>query len=273
MHTNINKKNDIYFNFAKQLFSSYNILQINNELVNYFNNLSLNYNLCIPVHENVRTLYNEMINKYYHNEITIKSNFINNVLLKSNNHVTIFEFSLGTSRADLCKINNTSIAFEIKTDLDNFSRLEKQIKDYSEIFEEVYLICSKDNLPNLFYILPSYCGVYSYSISYDGNYKFKKEKTSISSNNLNSFKQLRLLTKKELVNYFSNLNYSDDKEIMLNTIINNYSNVYINTIFKRIIKEKYKDRWEFLKNNHSHIYEIDYQWFFKNNINPDLIYQ
>ena len=273
MSLNINEQNIIYFNFAKKLFSNYNILQITNELSNNFLNLSLEYNLKFPADKDIRTLYNEMINKYYHNEITIKSNFINNVLLKSKNHVTIFEFNLENSRADLCKVNGKSIAFEIKTDLDNFFRLEKQVRDYSEVFEEVYVICSKVNIHNVLSLIPHFCGIYSYSISQNGDYKFKKEKKSTRSNNFNCLSQLKLLTKKELKNTFSKFNNIDDKEELINTITNTYSSSYINSTFKKIIKQRYNSQWEFLKENHNQIYEIDYQWFFKNNINPNIIYQ
>ncbi len=273
MSVNIDKQNNVYFNFAKKLFSNYHVLQIPNELSNNFLKLSLEYNLNLSIDKDIRILYNEIINRYYHNEITIKSNFINNVLLKSKNHVTIFEFNLESSRADLCKINRKSIAFEIKTDLDNFSRLKKQINDYSEVFEEVYVICSKLNLSNILNIIPSFCGVYSYSISQNGVYKFSKEKKATLCNNLSCISQLKLLTKKELKTTFRNLNDVDIKEIMINTIIDNYTPSYINSTFKKIIKQRYMAQWEFLKENHNQIFEIDYQWFFKNNINPTIIYQ
>lgn len=274
MHIYSNKNtNDIYFNFARRLFSTYNILKIPSELSDDLIALSDEYNLSFSNNKNVRYLYNDIINKYYHNEITIKSNFINNILLKSKNHITIFEFNLGNSRADLCKINGKSIAFEIKTDLDNFSRLEKQIYDYSEVFEEVYVICSNANLNNILKILPNYCGIYSYSILKDGYYKFKKERNSLPSNNINSLKQLSLLSKNELKTNFNKLEDFDDKETIISLINDTYSYKYINSTFKKIIKTRYKLKWEFLKENKNEIYEIDYQWFFKNNINPKLIYQ
>lgn len=269
----INKQKTVYFNFAKELFSNYNLLQINSELSNSFSKLSLEYSINFSLENNIRYLYNEIINKYYHNEITVKSNFINNLLFKSKKHVTIFEFNLKNSRADLCKINGKSIAFEIKTDLDNFSRLEKQINDYSEVFEEVYVICSKLNICNISNIIPSFCGIYSYSISRNGKYKFKKEKKSTYSNKINSTRQLNLLTKKELKNTFHKLNDFDDKGYMIKNIIDNYSSTYINSKFKSLLKQRYSSQWEFLKENHDKIYEIDYQWFFKNNISPDIIYQ
>ncbi|MEA4827916.1 MAG: sce7726 family protein [Clostridium sp.] len=273
MTENIDRENNTYFNFAKKLFSNYHTLQISNELSNKFLKLSIEYNLNLSIDKNIRVLYNEIINRYYHNEITIKSNFINNILLKSKNHVTIFEFNLENSRVDLCKINGKSVAFEIKTDLDNFSRLQKQINDYSEVFDEVYVICSKSNVSSVLSIIPTFCGVYSYSISQKGDYKFSKEKCSKAINNRDCISQLKLLTKKELKTTFRNLDYIDDKEAMINTIIKSYTPLYINSTFKKLIKQRYSVQWEFLKKNHSQIYEIDYQWFFKNNISPTIIYQ
>ena len=269
--TKKNKEN--FFNFSKQLFSNYNTLQIHSELVNKFETLANKYDINILIDRNIRILYNQLINRFYHNEITIKSNFINNVLLKSNNHVTIFELNLHTSRVDLCKINGKSIAYEIKTDLDNFSRLEKQIKDYSKIFEQTYVICSLNNVNNILSIIPHYCGVYSYHIRTNGTYVFRKEKQAQESNNLDSFSQLNLLSKKDIETNFKSSTLNMDKLVMINEIIPKYSSKYINSTFKKIIKKKYKNKWDFLKQNHDQIYEIDYQWFFKNNINPNIIYQ
>ncbi|WP_455819601.1 sce7726 family protein [Clostridium butyricum] len=203
----------------------------------------------------------------------MKSNFINNVLLKSNNHVTIFELNLSSSRVDLCKINGKSVAFEIKTDLDNFLRLKKQLNDYSKIFEEVYVICSKANLKNIFNLIPIHCGVYSYYINSDGIYTFKKEKKALYSKALNNAYQLNLFSKKDLIKNFKKCNNNSTKPLIIDEILLNYSYKYINSIFKKLLKSKYKAKWNFLKENHDKIYEIDYQWFFKNNINPNIVYQ
>lgn len=273
MNLNTTINNKIYFEFAKNLFSQYNTLKSYKELCNDLFELSIKYNIQLDNLNNIRNTYNTVINKYYHNEITIKSNFVNNILFKSNNHITIFELNLESSRVDLCKINGKSIAFEIKTDLDNFNRLEKQLRDYSEIFDEVYVICSKNNIKNIYSLIPDYCGLYSYDILNNSYYKFTKEKKTIPIKNLNNFKQLNLLTKKELKNYFKKISYIENKELMIKEILLIYSSKYINSTFKKILKNRYRNKWEFLRSNSDKIYEIDYQWFFKNNINPEIIYQ
>ena len=275
MNSDFYKNQRLLFHFSQELFSNYHTLQVYSELVKSFKHISEKYNLTIPINNtnNIRSLYNKMINNFYHNEITIKSNFINNVLLKSNNHVTIFELSLYTSRVDLCKFSTKSTAFEIKTDLDNLYRLQKQIDDYSKIFEEVYVICSLEKLSSIFHIIPSYCGIYTYHVTKDFQYKFTRKRKAITSTYLNNLYQLKLLSKPELVNNFSKISHNNDKNIMIENIINSYSYKYINSTFKKIIKNKYKSNWQFIKENHNKIYEIDYQWFFKNNIDPNIIYQ
>ena len=58
----------------------------------------------------------------------------------------------------------------------------------------------------------------------------------------------------------------------MDLITKKHSSIEINQIFKKILKKRYSTRWEFLKSHHQDIYEIDYQWFFKNQIDPQIIY-
>lgn len=102
-----------------------------------------------------------MMQKYL-NENAIKSSFINKVLLRGKSHVSIFELNVGSSRVYSCKINGTSIAYEIKTDLDNFNRLDKQLNDYLQAFEEVYVICSNNRVNKVKAIILEEVGIYAY---------------------------------------------------------------------------------------------------------------
>jgi hypothetical protein len=259
--------------FTQELYSKYMTIKMDSELDNIFSEILSKYIHNIPTQNiNTRRLYNTLVNKYYHNEITIKSNFINNVLFKSNDHITVFELNAGTSRLDLCKVNGISVAYEIKTDLDNLTRLSKQLLDYMELFEKTYVICSKEKVQKIINTIPEHCGVYSYQITKKGIYKFKVEKQAKNSINLNSNKQLNLLTKNQLVK-ISNQNSKCEKSELIDYICSSYSKNKINKIFKEQIKIKYKNKWTFLENNNSEIYEIDYQWFFNNTINPSLIYK
>lgn len=270
---NFNFNINIFSKNINELFNNYSTIESNHKLKillcnffdvpsNYFDNI-----------ENIKPIYNYFILKYYPNETTIKANFINKELLKGKTHVTIFELPVGESRVDLCKINGTSIAYEIKTELDNFNRLGKQIYDYSLVFEKVFLICSSESVSHTLDILPEYCGIYIYNITKTGNVSFKLYRKANLSPNVNSSKQLSILTKKELLNISKAQNkLSLTKEELLLDILNNNSFKQINLLFKTILKNRYKKNWTFIKNNHEEILEIDYQWFFKNCVAPSLIY-
>jgi len=268
---NANYKKIPTFKNAQALFCSYSTLQSTSNLEK-----KLLDTLDIEIlksfkSQTTREIFNKIILKYYPNELSVKSNFINQVLFKSNNHVTIFELPIGNSRIDLCKLNGSSIAYEIKTDLDNLLRLKNQLLNYLEIFEKVFVICSLNKLSDIEkQIVPS-CGIYLYSISIHGNYKFQLYRHATSSDYINSKKQLNIFRKQELIKNFSVDCLTNRKDIT-SLILQEYSFSQINEIFKRVIKSRYQNQWDFLKNKSSQIYEIDYQWFFKNTINPDLIY-
>ena len=242
------------FKEAKELYSKYNILMSNNELSNLvFKTLGVK----LEKDDDSRKIVNTVTNYNYPNEIAIKSSFVNNVLLKQKNQITIFELNVGECRADLCKINGKSTVYEIKTDLDNFRRLDKQIYEYSSIFEETYIICSEKRINEVIRIVPEFVGIYSYRFTAKKNYRFEKIRNATQSPNINKYKQLLILTSREK-SFYS---------------INEKSNINeVNKCLKLALKDRYKDKWNFLSENCNNIFEIDYQWFYKNCINPKIIY-
>lgn len=266
-------KDIIYPSFrdAQKLYSQYSTLQNTNQLNDNLSHIIDSSYINSQNSSNVRAIYNNILLRYYPNETVIKSSFIKNVLLKTSEHVTIFELPVNNSRVDLCKINGKSIAFEIKTDLDNLNRLSKQLNDYSEIFEEVYVICSENRVSKIELYIPDTCGIYFYSITRQGKYKYSKYRKAKFSDKLSSYKQLCVLRKQDLFEYFPITNCEEQNELITN-ILSNFKSDVINKQFKDILKSRYKDQWNFLCKNHDEIYEIDYQWFFKNTLTPLLIY-
>ncbi|SFM28537.1 hypothetical protein SAMN04487943_11221 [Gracilibacillus orientalis] len=270
----ISKKIDC-FEYGQLLFENYSTVlsneNVEDRIINTFNgNIEPDYfkeNNITP-----RVFINEFLLRYYPNETSIKSTFINNVLLKSTNHVTVFELKVGNSRLDLCKINGISTAFEIKTELDTSVRLEHQMEDYFKTFEKVYLICSESNIDKMIDKIPKECGIYTYYSTKTGRYIFKKKRSAIKSSQISSYSQLSSLTKKDLQVYFK-CKYDIDKDSMIEMIINSNTNKEINKIFKLCLKNKYLKKWEFLLENKSDILEIDYQWFYKNLLSPEIVYQ
>jgi hypothetical protein len=86
----------------------------------------------------VRTLlyqfYGELESNYC-NEYLFKNSLLNTKLLEAHglaDTVVLNEFRIANSIADFVLLNGEIRTFEIKTDLDNFDKLEKQILDYQQ---------------------------------------------------------------------------------------------------------------------------------------------
>ena len=269
------KKNAIVypsFESAQALYSSYSTIADNVTLRDSLLKHVDSSFLSTFSYDNIREVYNSIILKYYPNESCIKAEFINKILLKGKKHVSIFELPVGNSRADLCKINGNSIAYEIKTDLDNFSRLSKQIRDYQSIFEYVYVICSENKADEITNFISDECGIYTYRITNRQTYHFDLIKKATINRQINSYKQLQLLRKKEFLEYFNSDVSEYKKSCIIESILCNYDSIYINEQFIKILKKRYQEQWAFFKENNINLLEIDYQWFFRNPINPSIIY-
>lgn len=81
--------------------------------------------------------------KNYRNEYVFKNAIAQKILIgrHSIKSSTLFtEFRVETSKADVVIFNGTSHVYEIKTNLDNFDKLEKQIKNYRKVFEYVNVV-------------------------------------------------------------------------------------------------------------------------------------
>lgn len=90
--------------------------------------------------------------KHHRNEYLYKNILLNKLLLgrHSLNTSTAFtEMPVSKSIADFVIINGKAVVYEIKTDLDNFSRLDSQINDYYSAFENVCVVCSEKNVDKL----------------------------------------------------------------------------------------------------------------------------
>lgn len=256
---------------AKKLHSHYTTIESKKELItDLYLSLNIDYNN-LKSDYSIHEVYNYILTKYYPNEIAIKSSFINRILMKGKTHVTVFELPISNSRADLCKINGESVVYEIKTELDNYSRLSKQIDDYMKIFDKCFVICPRNKVESIKEYIPNETGIYSYRITKNGKYLYRQEQDSATNTKYDSYEQLSVLRKSELEQLTSSIHFSTKEEI-IESIIYSYSPEKINTIFKNSLKNRYKSQWEFLRSNHDDILEIDYQWFFKNSVKPELIY-
>lgn len=81
----------------------------------------------------------------YRSEYFYKNSLFNKYLLKqySLSTTSVFnEFKIGNSIADFVLLNGSVRIFEIKTDLDGLDKLEKQINDYKQFADLVYIVTS-----------------------------------------------------------------------------------------------------------------------------------
>lgn len=87
----------------------------------------------------------------YPNEYIFKNSFLNEWLINElgNNNSKVFnEFRVGNSVADLVMFNGHSKVFEIKSELDTDNRLELQLENYRQAFNQIFVIVPESKIYN-----------------------------------------------------------------------------------------------------------------------------
>lgn len=218
------------------------------------------------------TVVNDLIFNYYFCERVIKYHFIRHLKLK-NDHIVAFEMSIGDSRIDICRINGSSYAYEIKTEYDTFDRLESQMRDYLKTFEKVYVIVPNTRISEVKSFIPASCGIIGYRIDKNMNvvfsYSRKAKKNTcdlaICIRSLSSVDMSYMLKLLNLDNYKTR----DEK---LNTLLRYITSKSFGRCYRQLLKHKYEAQWEFIIEHFNEILPIDIQSFFSSNIAPNLLY-
>jgi hypothetical protein len=92
-------------------------------------------------------IYQKLRNEY-RNEYYYKNTLLNKLLLgvhKPTTTTALTEVQVNKSKADFVLINGKAVVYEIKTELDNLDRLEKQLQDYYKAFVNVCVVTSDSN--------------------------------------------------------------------------------------------------------------------------------
>ena len=149
--------------------------------------------------------YGKAISEIYHymdeeyrNEYFFKNTILNQLLIKKHdiyNTAALTELPVGESKADFVMINGRGIVYEIKTDLDNLSRLENQIKDYYKVFSYVYVVVGKKQGRKVREFLKDQ-RVGIYELSESGNL-IQRKKAYCNRDDLSHEAMFRLLRKSE----------------------------------------------------------------------------
>lgn len=99
----------------------------------------------------INIIYNSLL-KNYKNEYVYKNILTNKLLLKKyslKNTIALNEFSIGKSIADFVLLNGEARIYEIKTELDNLEKLDKQIGDYCQFGDKVYIVTNSKHINKL----------------------------------------------------------------------------------------------------------------------------
>ncbi len=204
--------------------------------------------------------------KYGKNETVIKYNLIKEFIINSED-VGLLEFNVENSRLDIGKINGHSYAYEIKTELDNVLRLDKQIKDYEKIFEFIYVVCHPKHLKEVKKILSSKIGIIVFEIENE-TVKFKlirdaKKNTSIRKEfllkSLNS-KEYEYIIREHLKMDEVPL-YKDERIRLVNKCIKKNE---LEEIYKNTIKMRQYKKWNYIKQKFNVILPIEIQDIYSN---------
>lgn len=242
------------------LAKNYNALDYSVKLATLLKNVFPTENFDIFSKFELHKRLNDTLLQNYKGEEILKYKLFKQHINKQN-LIAAFEINVNNSRVDFLTINGHTTSFEIKSELDNLTKLSKQMADYMLAFEFNYLVIDERHIKKAKDLLPAGYGLWSYR---DGKYK-KLIKAELNDK-IDSEVQLKLLTKQELVNGFSRIGG------VIKDILNSYDAYYINKQFKKTLKTRYRSRWEFLINNQDCILPIDIQFFFNTNIQPNHIY-
>ncbi|MDM3453203.1 sce7726 family protein [Citrobacter sp. Cb028] len=102
--------------------------------------------------KSIAKIYDELyllLKKKYRNEYIYKNEIAKKIVKgfhRFNKVSYVNEFKINGCIADVAIFNDTSTAYEIKTELDSFERLDDQLSVYKDVFEFVYMVVPAEKL-------------------------------------------------------------------------------------------------------------------------------
>lgn len=96
-------------------------------------------------------------NEYYFKNIIAKKILLGRHSLKT--ATMLNEFRVGSNKADCVILNGTSTCYEIKSEYDNLSRLQEQLRSYLKVFDKVYVVTTEKHYEKLELSMPASVGV------------------------------------------------------------------------------------------------------------------
>lgn len=204
----------------------------------------ISHNIKLTNKDYIRRMY-DILKKNYRNEYYYKNTLLNKLLLGVHSVKTttaLTELPVDKSIADFILINGKAVVYEIKTDLDNFDRLDSQIADYYKAFSRVVVVTSENNFIPLTKILEgSPVGIYV--LTKRGQLSLRKPPVE-DKMNLSSRVMFKILRKKEyeeiIIQEYGKLPnvsdfeyYSKNEELFCRLSVNKAYELFIKMLKKR----------------------------------------
>lgn len=253
------ERNFLSANMVSSLARSYNPLESCQSLQNLLLTGTSQSNIQGLTKSDLHRVINDIVIRHHKGETTLKAKLVDKFI--KSKVTAAFEIRVNKSRADFLTINGDSKSFEIKSELDNLTKLAKQVSDYEKVFDFNYVVIDQRHYVKAMEIIPE-----RYGIMVMGKDKLIENRIGKRNNRHDVFRQLELFSKKEFAQTFP-LSGLTKEEVLIN-----FTDEEINERFKQMLKDRYSKRWSFLVKNAMQINPIDYQFFFQHNLAPNIIY-
>lgn len=96
--------------------------------------------------------------EYVYKNIVSTSLYLDRVHEPENSLLTS-EFRSGSSRADTVILNGTSTVYEIKSKYDSLARLDRQITDYQNVFDRIFVVTSIEKVKSVLKMVDPIVGI------------------------------------------------------------------------------------------------------------------
>ena len=182
------------------------------------------------------------------NDPEIRASLINNYFqkFKSENCLLLEELAVihGSSIADIVLISKIfNQAFEIKSAQDTLSRLEKQINDYTQVFDYVTVITQASHLDDVERLIPAFVGIF---IIYDDE-SFEYVRKPSASPFIKKQQLIKLLWKDEIYKFLRSKGYSKISQLKISKLEKMCCENFSLKEIKELLFDSFKNRKDWKK--------------------------
>jgi hypothetical protein len=117
---------------------------------------------CQPVYSLFESAFSMLKREGCRDEYIYKAALMHKILLGKHSLQTasmLNEFRVGGCKADLAILNGTSTVYEVKSERDSLSRLQRQIDAYAKAFAQVYVIAGENHTEAIIGSVPEEVGI------------------------------------------------------------------------------------------------------------------